>query len=108
MGMDDVTEGDADHVGHAGAATTGANGPARWGGMSDPEDTSPWERAAPREISDEQWERFERSIAEMFTAFGMDLETVGTRETPRRFVRAMYEATVGYEGDPKLLTAFPT
>src|SRR5438046_8910927 len=39
---------------------------------------------------------------------GMDLGTPGTRETPARFLRAMYEATAGYEGDPKLLTAFPT
>ena len=62
----------------------------------------------PREVTDEQWERFEDAVAEMFTAFGMDLDTEGTQNTPRRFVRAMYEATTGYEGDPKLLTVFPT
>src|SRR5438045_8436645 len=38
----------------------------------------------------------------------MNLETPGTPETPTRFLRALYEATSGYEGDPKLLTAFPT
>jgi GTP cyclohydrolase I len=37
----------------------------------------------------------------------MDLETPGTRETPERFLRALYDATAGYDGDPKLLTAFP-
>ena len=38
----------------------------------------------------------------------LPVDTEGTRSSPRRFVRAMYEATAGYEGDPKLLTAFPT
>ena len=31
----------------------------------------------------------------------------GGRWTPERFLRALYDATAGYEGDPKLLTAFP-
>jgi GTP cyclohydrolase I len=38
----------------------------------------------------------------------MNLDTASTRDTPRRFVKAMFDATVGYEGDPKLLTVFPT
>src|SRR4051794_41794128 len=38
----------------------------------------------------------------------MDLQTPGTRETPRRFLRAMFEATAGYDGDDKLRTAFPS
>ena len=38
----------------------------------------------------------------------MDLTTPGTAETPRRFIRALFDATDGYDGDPKLLTAFPT
>lgn len=61
-----------------------------------------------REISREQWAQFERGVGEMFEAFGMDLATPGTEQTPRRFVRALFDATEGYEGDPKLLTAFPT
>lgn len=61
-----------------------------------------------RNLSLEHWERFERYAAEMFTAFGLKLDTPGTKETPRRFVRALFDATDGYEGDPKLLTAFPT
>lgn len=61
-----------------------------------------------RELSDEQWARFERYVAEIFTAFGMQADQPGTRDTPKRFVRAIYDATEGYEGDPKLLTAFPT
>jgi GTP cyclohydrolase I len=78
-----------------------------WTG-GDPEETTAWERVRPREVTDEQWERFEAGVAEMFEAFGMDLRTEGTERTPGRFVRALDEATVGYEGDPKLLTAFPT
>ena len=62
----------------------------------------------PRELTQEQWTRFEGHMREIFTAFGMRTDTPGTRETPRRFVRALFDATEGYEGDPKLLTAFPT
>src|SRR5262249_26111507 len=36
-----------------------------------------------------------------------DPDTPGTRETPQRFLQALYDATAGYDGDPKLLTAFP-
>src|SRR5260370_17923986 len=51
---------------------------------------------------------FEGYAAEMFSAFGMILDTPGTKTTPFRFVHALFDATNGYEGDPKLLTAFPT
>jgi GTP cyclohydrolase I len=61
-----------------------------------------------REVSAEQLRRFEDYAAEMFAAFGMDLDTPATVDTPRRFVRAMLDATDGYDGDPKLLTAFET
>jgi len=76
--------------------------------MGDPEETTSWERARERGVTDEQWTRFEDAVAEMFGAFGMDLDTEATEATPRRFVRALFDATAGYEGDPKLLTAFPT
>ena len=74
----------------------------------DPEETTHWEQVQPRTISPEKWKKFEGYAAEMFQAFGMDLDTPGTLQTPTRFVRALYDATIGYEGDPKLLTAFPT
>lgn len=61
-----------------------------------------------RTITPEEWARYESSVAEILAAFGMDLETPGTRETPRRFLRAMFEATAGYDGDEKLRTAFPS
>jgi GTP cyclohydrolase IA len=61
-----------------------------------------------RAIAPDEWARYERHIAEIFEAFGMDLDTPGTRDTPSRFLRALREATAGYDGDPKLRTAFPS
>lgn len=61
-----------------------------------------------RDLSDEQLQRFERYVAEIFGAFGLDLDTPATRDTPRRFIRALYDSTAGYDGDPKLLTTFDT
>lgn len=61
-----------------------------------------------RDISDEDLRKYEGYIGEIFTAFGMDLNTPSTEETPRRFIRAMLDATSGYEGDPKLLKVFQT
>ena len=64
--------------------------------------------APAREISDEQIARFEGYVAEMFATFGMDLNTASTKDTPRRFVRALYDITSGYDGDPKLIKVFDT
>ena len=75
---------------------------------ADPEETIYWEKVRPRTVSAESWARFEGYAAEIFEAFGMDLATPGTLTTPTRFLRALFDATSGYEGDPKLLTAFPT
>jgi GTP cyclohydrolase IA len=65
-------------------------------------------RLAPRDIPPTDWQRYEENVAEIFEAFGMPLDTPGTVATPERFLRALYEATSGYDGDPKLLTAFPS
>ena len=62
----------------------------------------------PREMTAEQTARFEASIAEILTALGLDLNTPGTVDTPRRFLQALVDATDGYEGDPKLLRVFET
>jgi GTP cyclohydrolase I len=75
---------------------------------SDPEETTQWEKIRPRKISPATWQKFEGYAADIFTAFGMDLDTPGTKSTPTRFLRALFDATSGYEGDAKLLTAFPT
>lgn len=69
--------------------------------------SSSWSDMPPREIAPEDWQRFREHIAEIFGAFGMDLDTPGTRETPERYLRALFDSTAGYEGDAKLLTAFP-
>lgn len=67
-----------------------------------------WEDAEPRKISPADWQRFERSIGEILSALGMELNTPGTHDTPRRFLQAMFDATAGYDGDSKLRTAFPS
>jgi GTP cyclohydrolase I len=59
-----------------------------------------------RRVSEEQLRRFEGHAAEILTAFGLDLSTPATVDTPRRFVRALFDATSGYDGDPKLLKVF--
>lgn len=64
--------------------------------------------ANPRNLSAEDFQRFERYMAEMLGALGLDLATPGAQETPHRFVRAFFDATQGYEGDPKLITTFKT
>jgi hypothetical protein len=68
----------------------------------DPEETIAWEQIAPRQIGVEDWGRFENSIAEIFSAFGLEQGSVSTATTPLRFLKALYDATAGYEGDAKL------
>ena len=63
---------------------------------------------APRDIDPEDWRRYEGYLAEIFASLGLEPDTPGTRDTPGRFLRAMFDATAGYEGDPKLLTVFPS
>jgi GTP cyclohydrolase IA len=60
-----------------------------------------------RDLTPVEWARLERNAAEILAALGLDLGTPGTRETPRRFLRALFDATAGYDGDPKLRTLFP-
>lgn len=62
----------------------------------------------PRYVSDQQVRKFEAYVAEIFTAFGLNLTSPATEDTPRRFIRALFDATAGYEGDPKLITLFNT
>lgn len=61
-----------------------------------------------RSISNEQIDKFEGYVAEIFSAFGLDLSTSATKDTPRRFIKALFDATEGYDGDPKLLKVFDT
>lgn len=66
------------------------------------------EEGDPRKIDPADWQRYERYMGEIFAALGMDLATPGTHATPRRFLQALFDATAGYDGDPKLHTAFPS
>jgi GTP cyclohydrolase I len=61
-----------------------------------------------RTITDDQFHKFEGYAAEIFSAFGLDLNTPATKDTPRRFIKALFDATEGYDGDPKLLRVFET
>src|SRR5438105_8657224 len=74
----------------------------------DEEDVRTPELVQHRELSAAVWSELEGYVAKIFSALGMRLDSPGTRETPRRFLRALFDATEGYEGDLKLLTAFPT
>lgn len=67
-----------------------------------------WERVKPRQISEQDWDRYERYMKEILQAMGLPLSTPGTANTPARYLRAMLDSTEGYEGDSKLVTAFPT
>ena len=61
-----------------------------------------------RQISAEQLQKLEGYASEILTALGMDLNTPATRDTPRRYIQALFDATEGYDGDPKLLKTFDT
>src|SRR5512145_1734413 len=61
-----------------------------------------------RQISEEQFHKFEGYAAEILSAFGLDLNTPATKDTPGRFIKALFDATEGYDGDPKLLKVFDT
>jgi GTP cyclohydrolase I len=61
-----------------------------------------------RHVSPERMRQFEGYVREILSAFGMDPDTPATLDTPRRFLRAMFDSTDGYEGDPKLITVFDT
>jgi len=58
-------------------------------------------------LSDEELKRFEGYAAAIFSRMGMDLSTPGARETPRRWVTALWDMTEGYDGDSKISTLFP-
>lgn len=57
-------------------------------------------------LTDNERERFEGYAAEIFSRMGMELVTQRTRDTPRRWLTALWDMTEGYDGDPKLSTLF--
>src|SRR5207245_9644184 len=66
-----------------------------------------WQRTARRKIPKARWRQLEQYAAEFFQTLGMQLDSPGTRDTPRRFVRALFDATEEYDGAPKLVYAVP-
>lgn len=87
------------------------NGPPVVAGLAGDDlelDAQEWVAVHPRQITPEQWRRFEGHMKEIFAAMGMPVGSLSTADTPRRFLHAIYDATSGYEGDEKLVTAFPT
>jgi len=58
-------------------------------------------------LTQEERIKFEQHAAEMFSRMGLDLESPGGRDTPRRWVAALWDMTEGYDGDSKLSTLFP-
>ena len=59
------------------------------------------------QLTPEEREKFESYVAEIFSRLGMDLNQIGTRNTPSRWLTALWDMTEGYDGDPKLGAAFP-
>jgi GTP cyclohydrolase IA len=57
-------------------------------------------------LSPEERERFEGYMAEIFNRMGMDLESDACRRTPHRWVQALGDMTVGYDGDPNINVVF--
>ena len=61
-----------------------------------------------RDISNEEIHQMEGYAAQILSTLGMDLNRASTKDTPRRFIQALIDATEGYDGDPKLLKVFDT
>jgi GTP cyclohydrolase IA len=61
-----------------------------------------------RQIDRNDWRRYEQYLGEILEALGLEPDTPGTRDTPQRLLRALFDSTSGYDGDPKLLTTFPS
>jgi GTP cyclohydrolase IA len=61
-----------------------------------------------RGLTEEQRLKFEGYAEEIFGALGMDFSSPSTQETPRRYIQALFDATDGYAGDPKLIKVFDT
>lgn len=73
-----------------------------------PTSSRAWLAEQVRAIDPALRQRFEGYLGEILGSLGMELDEPGTAETPRRFLQALIDATAGYEGDPKLVTVFPT
>ncbi len=66
-----------------------------------------YEKKSREPLTVEEKTRFERYASEIFSRLGLNLNSPGGRETPQRWVTALWDMTEGYDGDPKLSTLFP-
>lgn len=66
-----------------------------------------WQRTAPRLIAPSERLRCIGMLGQVLDVLGLPAGTPGTSRTPERLFDALYEATSGYEGDPRALTLFP-
>ena len=90
------------------STSTLVRSPGSTGGFADPEETTPWEQVRSRHVEPADWLRFQRSMAEIFTAFGMDLRHTRHGENTGSLSAGALRRDRGYEGDHNLLTTFPT
>lgn len=67
----------------------------------------PEKRSVRDPLTPEERKKFEAYVAEIFSRLGMDINETGTRDTPTRWLTALWDMTEGYDGDPKLGAAFP-
>jgi GTP cyclohydrolase IA len=58
-------------------------------------------------LSSEEIVRFQGYATEIFSRLGMDVESPGSKDTPRRWLQAIMDMTDGYDRDPKIGTIFP-
>lgn len=58
-------------------------------------------------LTEEEKKKFEAYIAEIFHRAGLEKDTAGTKETPKRWLKALFDITAGYQRDPKIGTKFP-
>lgn len=58
-------------------------------------------------LTEIELKQFENYAAEIFSRLGMNIGVAGTKDTPRRWLKALIELTTGYDGDPKIGTLFP-
>jgi hypothetical protein len=66
------------------------------------EDGHDWQHVRPRRIEPERLAKLEGYARETFETLGMEVSAPGTMRTHQRSVRALIDATEGYEGDANL------
>lgn len=58
-------------------------------------------------LSEEERTKYEQWMREIFQRLGLEKDTPGTKDTPRRWLKGIEDITSGYIRDPKIGTKFP-